>query len=152
MLKGRDGGFTPKPPGYFWTKEGSGISARILGLSMDAVFGRVVIYTRKMEEMISFYGNHFGFEVLRDPADRIVELQHPEGGGVINLHPAAKSQKMGQVLIKLVFDVEDVETFVTAHPGFGPIHHVPGYSFANSKDPSGNSVSVSSRAFATKKG
>lgn len=114
---------------------------------MGAVFGRVVIYTRKMEEMIAFYCRHFGFEVRRDPADRIVELRHPDGGGVINLHPAAKSQKMGQVLVKLVFDVEDVERFVADKPVFGPIHRVPGYEFSNGKDPSGNSVSVSSRAF-----
>jgi hypothetical protein len=30
---------------------------------------------------------------------------------------------------------------------FGAIHRVPDYEFANGKDPSGNSVSVSSRAF-----
>ncbi len=111
------------------------------------VFGRVVIYAKDVEAMVSFYCDTFGFEVLRDPADRIVELRHPEGGGVINLHPAAKSQKMGQVLVKLCFDVRDVEAFVAQNPQFGPIHRVPGYEFSNAKDPCGNNVQVSSRAF-----
>ncbi len=112
-----------------------------------SVLGRVVIYAKDIEAMVVFYTQTFGFEVLRDPADRIVELRHPEGGAVINLHPAAKSQKMGQVLVKLVFDVQDVEAFVAQHSGFGSIHRVSGYEFANGKDPSGNNVSVSSRAF-----
>ena len=74
-----------------------------------SVFGRVVIYAKDVEASIAFYEETFGFVALRDPSDRIVELNHPDGGGVINLHPAAKSQKMGQVLVKLVFDVRDVE-------------------------------------------
>ena len=112
-----------------------------------SVFGRVVIYAKDVEASIAFYEETFGFVALRDPSDRIVELNHPDGGGVINLHKAAKSQKMGQVLVKLVFDVRDVEAFVAAHPKFGAIHRVPGYEFSNGKDPSGNLVSVSSRAF-----
>lgn len=109
--------------------------------------GRVVVYAKDMEAMIAFYTQTFGFEAIRDPADRIVELRHPDGGAVINLHPAAKSQKMGQVLVKLVFDVRDVEGFVKEYPVFGSIHRVSGYEFSNGKDPSGNSISISSRAF-----
>lgn len=112
-----------------------------------SVLGRLVIYAKDIEAMVDFYTRVFGFEVLRDPADRIVELRHPSGGATINLHPAAKSQKMGQVLVKLSFDVRDVEAFVAQHDGFGPIHRVPGYEFSNGKDPSGNSIQVSSRAF-----
>jgi hypothetical protein len=33
---------------------------------------------------------------------------------------------------------------------FGPVHRGDGYKFANCKDPSGNSVSVSSRGFLAK--
>lgn len=122
---------------------------------MTAVLGRVVIYAKDMEAMVAFYSEHFGYEALHDPKDRIVEMNHPDGGAGINLHPAARSLKMGQVLVKLVFDVADVEGFVAAHPAFGAIHRGDGYVFANAKDPSGNSVSVSSRAFrnqARKKG
>jgi hypothetical protein len=54
-------------------------------------------------------------------------------------------------MIKPVFDVEDVADFCrgTSNLGivFGPVHTADGYAFANAKDPSRNSVSVSSRAF-----
>jgi hypothetical protein len=52
----------------------------------------------------------------------------------------------------LVFDVEDVVSFhnSSAETGliFGPVHTADGYAFANCKDPNGNSISISGRAFA----
>lgn len=67
------------------------------------------------------------------------------------IHPAGKAQKMGQSLVKMVFDVEDVAAFCARCAGegleFGPLHQADGYVFANAKDPCGNSISVSSRAF-----
>ena len=55
--------------------------------------------------------------------------------------------------MKLVFDVEDVELFcATAKANgleFGKIHQADGYSLANAKDPSKNSIQVSRRAFVT---
>ena len=65
------------------------------------------------------------------------------------LHPTGKGRKMGQTLVKLVFDVEDVPAFcaraLEQGLAFGPIHQADGYCFPNAKDPTGNSVSVSSR-------
>lgn len=122
---------------------------------MISPLGRLVLYTRKPGEMEAFYCTYFGYEALHDDADRIIEL-HPTGsvGAALLLHPAGKGQRQGQSLVKLVFDVEDVEAFCArARSGglaFGPLHHADGYVFANAKDPSGNSVSVSSRAFAQK--
>ncbi len=102
--------------------------------------------------MTAFYCRHFGFEPLQRPGDRIVELKPKRSGLALLLHPASKGQKPGQSLIKLVFDVEDVAAFCekAKQQGleFGPVHQVDGYSFANAKDPSNNSISVSSRAFA----
>ena len=50
--------------------------------------------------------------------------------------------------MKLTFDVPDVTEFcATSYIPFGKIHKADGYQFANTKDPSGNSVSVSSRAY-----
>ncbi|AFL50774.1 hypothetical protein ABIE78_003433 [Sinorhizobium fredii] len=58
--------------------------------------------------------------------DGIVELFASDGGANIMLHPAAKGQRDGQSVIKLVFDVADVEAFCrrSAENGleFGPIH------------------------------
>jgi predicted enzyme related to lactoylglutathione lyase len=120
---------------------------------MSPSLSRLILYTKRVPEMIDFYGAHFGYTARHIAGDRIVELLPPVDGAVLLLHPAAKSQKEGQALVKLVFDVADVEAFCreagTKGLEFGPIHRGDGYVFANAKDPSGNSVSVSSRAFAT---
>ena len=112
--------------------------------------GRLIVYTRKPEEMVAFYTSHFGYTALRDPADRIVELRAPEGPALL-LHPAGKAQKMGQVLVKLVFDTPDVPArraaLMAAGVEVGPVLDGGGYAFANLKDPSGNSVQISGRAF-----
>lgn len=120
---------------------------------MTAPLGRIIIYTNKIEKMAEFYAKHFGFSLLRAEGDRIFELKPPATGVSILLHPASAKQKEGQVLVKLVFDVEDVAAFCEAACGngltFGKIHQADGYTFANAKDPAGNSVQVSSRVFAS---
>jgi hypothetical protein len=104
-----------------------------------------------VEATVGFYEKHFAFEPLRQEGDRIVELVAPDGGINLLIHPAAKTQKMGQSLVKLTFDVEHVEAFHAKCSSegleFGPLHQADGYVFANAKDPCGNSISISSRAF-----
>lgn len=120
---------------------------------MPTPLGRIVIYTKKIEQMAEFYAKHFGFMVSHIKGDRIVELTPPGPGAAILLHPASAKQKEGQALVKLVFDVQNVPEFCAAAERgglqFGKIHQASGYTFANAKDPGGNSVQVSSRAFAT---
>ena len=118
---------------------------------MTAQLGRIIIYTKRIEAMVEFYRQHFGFEVLRLDRDRIVELVPQAGGAHILLYPMSPGRKEGQTLVKLVFDVVDVEGFCRDAKArgllFGSIHQADGYSFANAKDPAKNSVSISSRAF-----
>lgn len=118
---------------------------------MTAHLGRIVIYTKRLEDVAAYYCKHFGFEMLRLEGDRIVELIAPGPGANILLHPMGQGRKDGQTLVKLVFDVEDIAGFCQASKKqgleFGGIHQADGYSFANAKDPAGNSVSISSRAF-----
>jgi len=113
--------------------------------------GRLVLYVRDVEATISFYETHFGYRAMQRDGDSIIELIADDGGADLMIHPAGKAQKMGQVLVKLVFDVEDVDEFCTASTAkgleFGPIHQADGYQFANARDPDGNSISISSRAF-----
>lgn len=112
---------------------------------------RIILYAHDVEVTVRFYQTHFGFQAQREAGDRIVELVPEDGGVSLMIHPAAKGQKRGQSLVKLVFDVRDVEAFCqrSAVEGlvFGAIHQADGYQFANAKDPSDNSISVSSRAF-----
>jgi catechol 2,3-dioxygenase-like lactoylglutathione lyase family enzyme len=106
---------------------------------------------RDVDRSAAFYGSFFGFTVLNDPSDRITELVPTKGGSRIMLHKAGKGQKFGQVLVKLVFDVEDIPGFCEDAKSkglkFGSIHKADGYTFANAKDPDGNSIQISSRAF-----
>ncbi|EIM96901.1 glyoxalase [Paraburkholderia hospita] len=118
---------------------------------MQASLNRILLYVRDVERACAFYQRYFGFTATRDNDDRIVELTSPHGGVILMIHPAAKGVKAGQATVKLVFDVEDVEAF-KAHCAtdglvFGATHRTDGYSFANAKDPDGNSVSISSRGF-----
>ncbi|MDW3223776.1 MAG: VOC family protein [Paracoccaceae bacterium] len=113
------------------------------------VLDSLILYTRKMEEMAAFYTAHFGYIRHDQPGDRIVELRPSSDGITLLLHAAAKGARQGQASVKLVFTVVDVPGFCAqaAEQGlsFGTLHRAQGYVFANAKDPSGNSVSVSGR-------
>ncbi|OCP17691.1 MULTISPECIES: VOC family protein [unclassified Ensifer] len=112
---------------------------------------RIILYAHDVEATVRFYEKHFGFRASREAGDRIIELISGEGGASLMIHPAAKGQRRGQSLVKLVFDVRDVGAFCerSAAEGlvFGAIHQADGYQFANAKDPNDNPISVSSRAF-----
>lgn len=115
------------------------------------MLNRIMIYTKRMENMVDFYTAFFGFSVIRDPDDRLVTLR-PIGDGVeILLHPAAKSQRDGQVMVKLVFDCQDVAVrkseLEAAGLHVGPVLDAGEYKFANLKDPSGNSIQISERGY-----
>lgn len=116
------------------------------------MFNRLIIYTKKPPEMAEFYCTNFGYtQRPADPDDRLIELVHPANALTLLLHPAARTQKQGQNIMKLVFDTDDVpklrDQLIRNGIEVGPIHSAPGYEFANLKDPSGNPVSISSRAF-----
>jgi predicted enzyme related to lactoylglutathione lyase len=118
---------------------------------MKASLSRILIYARDVQTTSAFYQRFFGFVLAKDQTDGIIELVSPEGSASILIHQAAKSVKLGQVGVKLVFDVKDVEAFKTrcAELGlkFGSSHQAEGYSFANAKDPDKNSISISSRTY-----
>ena len=112
---------------------------------------RIILYVKDVERTIAFYESYFGFRAEYEEGDRIVELVSAGGGAALMIHKAGKAQKTGQAQMKLVFDVEDVEAFIARcrEKGldFGVVHQGNGYVFANARDPSGNPISVSSRAF-----
>ena len=109
----------------------------------------VLLYVKDVAKVAQFYVDHFGYveEPGSTPGWRVL---NGGGGCTISLYQAAKSQKSGAA-VKIVFAVADVPKFVAerARLGlkFGAIHEAEGYLFSNAKDPGGNSISVSSRAF-----
>ena len=112
---------------------------------------RVILYVRDMEKSAAFYVRYFGFGRVESDADDVIHLESSQNGLGLTLLQAAKSVKMGQASMKLVFQVDDVEAFKVrsevAGLKFGATHEGPGYAFANAKDPSGNSIQISSRRF-----
>lgn len=100
---------------------------------------RIILYVHDMSEVSTFYQTSFGFqEAAVDDAD-LIHLVSPSGGCTLTLLKASKGQKSGQSLVKLVFEVQDVEAFkkASAERGlhFGVTHHGKDYEFANAKDP-----------------
>lgn len=118
---------------------------------MSVPLGRITIYTKDVAKLAAFYCRHFGFKQVNLPGDRITELKG-EGASIL-LHEAGARQKMGQVLVKLNFDVPDVPAFAAKAAEGGLNFSRPfkgdGYLFANAKDPSGNPICITSRAFAS---
>jgi catechol 2,3-dioxygenase-like lactoylglutathione lyase family enzyme len=118
---------------------------------MDAILDGVTIYARDMLKTADFYRRFFGFLGSGEVIEGLILLTSPNGGAGIAIHQAAKSVKLGQVGVKLSFAVHDVEAFKLESERrglkFGSTHLANGYSFANTKDPDKNSVSISSRAF-----
>lgn len=118
---------------------------------MHPSLNTVLIYARNPVKTAAFYRTYFGFVGHEQPVEGLLELTSPTSGLTILIHQAAKSVKLGQAGVKLVFSVEDIEAFKqrSQETGllFGSTHQANGYAFANAKDPDGNSVSISSRAF-----
>lgn len=113
---------------------------------------RILLYVKDVERSVAFYTEHFGFRrIASDKGDRIVELLHDGSGMRLMFHRAGKAQESGQSVVKLVFDIAVVENFRVTAEGkglkFGAVHKADGYVFSNAKDPDGNPVSISSRAF-----
>lgn len=116
-----------------------------------AALNTIIIYARNMGTTAAFYQRYFGFETTGEVEEGLITLKAAQGGANILIHQAAASVKLGQVGVKLSFDVQDVEGFKkrSAELGlvFGATHQANGYSFSNAKDPDKNSISISSRAF-----
>lgn len=118
---------------------------------MNAQLTTIIIYAKDMQRTARFYAAHFGYSTDAKAVEGLIELKLEGGGAEILIHQAAKSLKLGSAALKLSFSVADVEQFVeTAKEkglSFGSIHHANGYAFSNTKDPDGNSISVSSRQY-----
>lgn len=119
--------------------------------SITVSLNTILLYARNPAVTSTFYKEHFGFETSGEMHEGLIELNAPGTGISLLIHQAAKSLKFGQATVKLMFSVRDVAAFKTesAQKGleFGSIHQANGYQFANAKDPDGNPVSISSRAY-----
>lgn len=118
---------------------------------MTIALTTLIIYAKDMQRTARFYVAHFGYASNYAVVDGLIELKSANGGAEILVHQAAKSLKFGSAVLKLSFSVPDVDEFIsnaaTAGLEVGPVHRANGYAFANTKDPDGNAISVSSRQY-----
>jgi predicted enzyme related to lactoylglutathione lyase len=109
---------------------------------------RLILYVKDVPKVAAFYQRHFNMVELSGATVGWLELASPNGGIILCLHQAAKSQKSGAA-IKITFAVHDVAAFKKAQENRGlklsAIHDAGTHQFANAKDPNGNSISISSR-------
>jgi len=109
---------------------------------------RVILFVKDIPKVAAFYQRHFGMKPLGSAEPGWLEMTSGPGGCNIALHQARAAQKSGTA-IKLVFGVADVRTFKSEREQdglkFGAIHTTPDFEFADTKDPAGNSVQISSR-------
>jgi hypothetical protein len=71
----------------------------------------IIIYAKNMQRTAEYYQKFFGFASTGKVVEGLIELTSPTGGTNILIHQAAKSVKLGQVGVKLMFDVKDIEGF-----------------------------------------
>ena len=116
---------------------------------MRSPLNAIMIYVKDMDRTADFYWKFFTL-ASTGKVEGLIQLSSTGGGPIILIHQAAKSVKLRQVAVKLVFAVEDVEAFNAKSAElrlvFGSTHQANDYAFANTKDPDKNSVSISSRA------
>ncbi|KQZ49903.1 hypothetical protein ASD54_13390 [Rhizobium sp. Root149] len=116
-----------------------------------AGIGRIILYAHDVDAMVAFYAHHFGFRARSVLGEAMTELTPVEGGTVLLIQKAGDGLTHGQSILELVFDVVDVDDFVTRATerglAFSPVVQAEGYRYARTTDPNGNTISVSSRAF-----
>ena len=108
---------------------------------------KIAFYVRDIPKIAEFDSRHFGFTARYNEKKDKAVLSPAAGGCRLVLLQASKGHKIGQSIVKLVFDVADVAAMKQeqAKKGliFGPIHQGPTYQFANARDPAKNLISIS---------
>jgi predicted enzyme related to lactoylglutathione lyase len=114
---------------------------------------QIALYVRDMPKVAAFYKEYFGFHATSEAIDKI-RLSSFDGCDIVLLQ-ASKGHKIGQSVVKIIFDVEDIEGFKKkcADKGliFGKTHSGVGYQFSNARDPAKNLIQISNSHFSRTK-
>jgi hypothetical protein len=112
---------------------------------------RILLYVRDPQKIADFYVKHFSFIQKPQVHDDLIEVTSSVCAFSLLLHQVRKGHRIGQSCIKIVFDVEDIESFKEESEKqglkFGITYKGQGYEFANARDPAKNPIQISRRAF-----
>lgn len=114
---------------------------------MGMTISRIILFVKDVEKVAAFYQQHFGLEQVGEPEKGWLELN---GGGVnLALHKAHGSGSGEDSPAKICFACEDVHAQVAKFEAeglkFKKIFDWNGFSFADTADPEGNPIQISSR-------
>ncbi|ATC63057.1 glyoxalase [Nibricoccus aquaticus] len=122
-------------------------------MSLPPPISRIMLYVRDPQKIADFYITHFGFSARSEVHADLIQIDTGDRKFSLLLHQASKGHRLGQSCIKIVFDVDDIETFksnsLKKGLKFGKTFKGEGYEFANARDPAKNPIQISRRAFLT---
>ncbi len=115
---------------------------------MKARISRIILFVADVPGVAAFYQQHFGLEPIETEEDGWLELR-ADGCNLALHHGKLPSGTRSHSPVKIVFAVSDVraavEQFAADGLKFGKVHEWNGISFADTKDPAGNPIQISSR-------
>ena len=118
---------------------------------MAAHISRIILFVADLPKVAVFFQQHFGPEAAGPAEDGWIELN--AGGCNLALHhgklPPGAAQHSPAKIVFAVSDVRaEVERLTLEGLKFGKVHDWNGFSLADTKDPEGNPIQLSSRGVA----
>ena len=115
---------------------------------MKARISRIILFVEDVPGVAAFYQRHFGLEPLGPGEEGWLELR-ADGCNLALHHGKLPPGQRSRSPAKIVFAVRDVpaavKEFAAGGLKFGKIFEWNGITFADTKDPAGNPIQISSR-------
>jgi predicted enzyme related to lactoylglutathione lyase len=115
---------------------------------MPSRISRIILFVEDIPKVAAFYQQHFGLEPLGPEEEGWLELRAE--GCNLALHrgklPAGQRSRSPAKIVFAVRNVhEAVQQLTASGLKFGKVHEWNGFAFADTKDPAGNPIQLSSR-------
>ncbi|MHA3772386.1 VOC family protein [Verrucomicrobiota bacterium sgz303538] len=109
---------------------------------------RIILFVQDVPKVAAFYQLHFGLQPINSDEDGWLELE--AGGCNLALHrgklpPGERACSPAKVVFAVSDVHEAVKRYAASGLKFGKVHEWNGFAFADTKDPEGNPIQISSR-------
>lgn len=115
---------------------------------MTSRISRIILFVADVPGVAAFYQRHFGLEPLETEEDGWLELR-AEGCNLAlhrgKLPPGERSQSPAKIVFAVSNVHDAVKRFAAEGLKFGKVQEWNGISFADTQDPEGNPIQISSR-------